>query len=117
MLPPPREFEFLKFIDGFTQHLRSIRDPRKALAHALRGSRELFRATWGCIAVAEAGESRARLLFSVPRDAAWDLEVLFDDDETGRLEPERAQAQRQDDAGRDGEDVPPDPPRHAERHN
>ncbi len=76
MLPPPREFEFLKFIDGFTQHLRSIRDPRKALAHALRGSREFFQATWGCIAVAEAGESKARLLFSVPRDAAWDLEHI-----------------------------------------
>ena len=67
MLPPSGELEFLKFFDGFTQHLRSIRDPRKALAHALRDSREFFQATRGCIAVAEAGESDARLLFTVPR--------------------------------------------------
>ena len=50
MLPPPREFEFLKFFDGFTHNLRSIREPRKALAHALRESREFFKANRGCIA-------------------------------------------------------------------
>ena len=76
MLPPPRELEFLKFFDGFSQHLRSIRDPRKALAHALRDSREFFQATQGCIAVAEAGESDARLLFTAPKDATWDLQHI-----------------------------------------
>jgi signal transduction histidine kinase len=76
MLPPPGELEFLKFFDGLTQHLRSIRDPRKALAHALRDSRAFFRAGSGCIAVAEAGESSARLLFTLPRDAAWDLQHI-----------------------------------------
>ena len=76
MLPPPRELEFLKFFDGFTQHLRSMREPRKALSHALRDSREFFQATRGCIALAEAGESKARLLFTVPRDAPWDLQHI-----------------------------------------
>ncbi len=76
MLPPATEFDFLKFFDSFTQHLRSIRDPRKALAHALRSSRDFFQATQGCIAVAEAGESEARVLLSVPRDVAWDLEHI-----------------------------------------
>ena len=76
MLPPPREFEFLKFFDGFTHNLRSIREPRKALAHALRDSREFFQANRGCIALAEAGESEARLLLTIPKDAAWDLQHI-----------------------------------------
>ncbi|MGH9373282.1 MAG: GAF domain-containing protein, partial [Vicinamibacterales bacterium] len=76
MLPPPRELAFLKFVDGLSRHLRSIREPRKALAHALRDTRGFFGATHGCIALAEAGDPEARLLLNVPRDGSWDLQHL-----------------------------------------
>lgn len=33
------------------------------------------------------------------------IEVLFDDDETGRLQPERSQAERERDAARDGQQI------------
>ena len=36
MLSTSRELEFLKFLDKLSRHLRSIREPRKALGHALR---------------------------------------------------------------------------------
>jgi two-component system, NtrC family, sensor kinase len=76
MVALARELEFLKLLDSLSQHLKSIRDPRKALAHTLRESREFFRAASGCIATADAGESTASLLFSVPRDANWDLQHI-----------------------------------------
>jgi two-component system NtrC family sensor kinase len=76
MLPPTRELEFHKFFDSLSQHLKPMREPRKALAHALRESREFFQATRGCIAVAEVGQRDANLLLTLPKDGNWDLEHL-----------------------------------------
>jgi two-component system, NtrC family, sensor kinase len=73
MLPPPRELEFLKFLDTLGQYLRSTRDPRKALTFALREGRTFFEAQGGCVAVAEAGQADARLLIALRRDDDWDL--------------------------------------------
>src|SRR5262245_22022235 len=74
MMPSPsRELEFLKFLDNLSQYLRSTREPRKALAFALRESRAFFRASSGCIGVAEAGEEDARLFLAVPRNDGWDI--------------------------------------------
>ena len=67
MLSASRELEFLKFLDNLGQYLRSTREPRKALAFALRESRTFFRADSGCVAVAEAGEPDARLLLTSTR--------------------------------------------------
>ena len=53
--------------------VRSTREPRKALAFALRESRDFFQAASGCIAVADAGEQDARLFLAVPREDDWDL--------------------------------------------
>ena len=69
MMPPSREFEFLKFFDGLTHNLRSIREPRKALPQALRDSREFVQADRRSIALADAGEAEARLLLTIPKDA------------------------------------------------
>jgi signal transduction histidine kinase len=71
MLSPPRELEFLKFLDTLGQYLRATRDPRKALTFALREGRAFFQAESGCIAVAEAGQD-ARVLIALHRDD-WDL--------------------------------------------
>jgi two-component system, NtrC family, sensor kinase len=76
MLPVQRELAALKFIDGLSAHLKEVREPHKALRHALRDTREFFRATHGCIATLRTGRSKADLLFTLPKRADWDLGVL-----------------------------------------
>jgi two-component system, NtrC family, sensor kinase len=80
MLPPSRELDFLKFLDTLSQYLRSTREPRKAMAFALREGRAVFGAVSGCIAVVEAGEPQARLLLALPGpeviNGGWDLDHI-----------------------------------------
>ena len=71
-----REFAALKFIDGLSAHLRDVREPQKALRHALRDTRAFFQATHGCIATLRAGHAEADLLFTLPKRTDWDLTVL-----------------------------------------
>ena len=73
MLPVERELAALKFLDGLAAHLRDVREPHKALRHALRDTREFFQATHGCIATLHAGRPEADLLFTLPKHADWDL--------------------------------------------
>jgi signal transduction histidine kinase len=74
--PIHRELAALKFIDGLSAHLKDVREPHKALRHALRDTREFFGATRGCIATLATGRPAANLLFTVPKQADWDLNVL-----------------------------------------
>ena len=76
MLSPSRELEFLKFLDKLSQDLRSIREPRKALGHALREGRAFFQADRGSVAVIDPGETEARLLLTIPREGKWDLQHI-----------------------------------------
>ena len=76
MLPVQRELAALKFIDGLSTHLKDVREPHKALRHALRDTCEFFHATQGCIATLRAGRSEADLLFTLPKRGNWDLGVL-----------------------------------------
>ncbi len=76
MLPVQRELAALKFVDGLSAHLKDVREPHKALRHALRDTREFFEATHGCIATLQAGRSEADLLFTLPKQTDWDLGVL-----------------------------------------
>jgi signal transduction histidine kinase len=76
MVPLNRELAALKFLDGLAAHLKDVREPHKALRHALRDTREFFQATHGCIATLHAGRPEADLLFTLPKDADWDLGVL-----------------------------------------
>ena len=76
MLPFHQELEFLKFLDSLSTQLRPMREPQKALLHALRETRVFFRAAHGCIAAAEAGRTEADLLFMLPKDGQWDLHLL-----------------------------------------
>jgi hypothetical protein len=71
-----RELAALKFIDGLSAHLKDVREPHKALRHALRDTRVFFRATHGCIATLRAGHAEADLLFTLPERIEWDLAVL-----------------------------------------
>src|SRR2546429_206585 len=76
MLSVERELAALKFIDGLSAHLKDVREPHKALRHALRDTREFFEAAHGCIATLRAGRSHANLLFTLPKQTDWDLAVL-----------------------------------------
>jgi signal transduction histidine kinase len=82
MLPPEgfetlkRELAALKFVDGLAAHLKDVREPHKALRHALRDTLEFFQATHGCIATLHPGRPRADLLFTLPRHTNWNLDVL-----------------------------------------
>jgi signal transduction histidine kinase len=76
MLPLERELAAFKFLDGLAVQLKEVREPHKALRHALRDTREFFRAARGCIATLQAGRPSADLLFALPKQAGWDLDVL-----------------------------------------
>ena len=76
MLPPDRELAGFKFLDALSVHLKDVRDPQKALRHALRDTREFFRASQGCIAMLQGGRPEADLLFTVPKGGSWNLDVL-----------------------------------------
>jgi len=71
-----RELAALKFIDGLSAHLTDVREPHKALRHALRDTRDFFQASHGCIATLRAGRTEADLLFTLPKRRDWDLGVL-----------------------------------------
>jgi signal transduction histidine kinase len=76
MLSVQRELAGLKFLDALSDHLKLVREPQKALRHALRDTREFFQAAHGCIATLHAGRSEADLLFTLPKRTDWDLGVL-----------------------------------------
>jgi len=76
MLPVERELAALKFIDALSGHLKEVREPHKALRHALRDTRDFFQAAHGCIATLRAGRPQAHLLFTLPKRSEWDLGVL-----------------------------------------
>jgi two-component system, NtrC family, sensor kinase len=76
MLPLQRELAAFKFIEGLSAHLKDVREPHKALRHALRDTREFFGASHGCIATLRPGRREANLLFALPKRTDWDLSVL-----------------------------------------
>jgi signal transduction histidine kinase len=76
MLTAQRELAALRFIDGLSAHLKDVREPHKALRHALRDTREFFQAAHGCIATLGAGRSEADVLFTLPKQTDWDLGLL-----------------------------------------
>jgi signal transduction histidine kinase len=76
MLPVQRELAALKFIDGLSTHLKDVREPHKALRHALRDTQEFFRASHACFATLAPGRAQAELLFTLPRRIDWDMDVL-----------------------------------------
>jgi signal transduction histidine kinase len=76
MLEVQRELAALKFIDDLSAHLKEIREPHKALRYTLRYTRDFFQADHGCVATLRPGGQTADLLFTLPKQTDWDLEVL-----------------------------------------
>jgi two-component system NtrC family sensor kinase len=76
MVSTERELAALRFLNVLNNRLRDAREPHKALWHTLRDARELFEATAACIAALQPGRGHADLLFTLPKDSAWDLPAL-----------------------------------------
>jgi signal transduction histidine kinase len=76
MPSPERELEFLKFLERLSTHLKRIQDPQKVLRYVLRDAREALDAAAGCVAVTPDFSDGARMLFAVPKDGLWDLELI-----------------------------------------
>ena len=76
MLTVDRELTALKLLDALSAQLRTVRDPRQALRLGLRDACELFDASAGCIANLRPGSARADLVVALPKDTAWDRDVL-----------------------------------------
>jgi two-component system, NtrC family, sensor kinase len=76
MLQVQRELAAFKFIDDLSAHLKDVREPHKALRHALRDTRDFYRAAHGCVATLGPGRQKADLLFTLPKQTDWDLDVL-----------------------------------------
>jgi signal transduction histidine kinase len=77
MSSPTRELEFYKLVDRLSHGLKPMREPRKALAQALRECRDFFRAAGGCVAVAYEGQTDATLLATLPKEGGdWDLQNI-----------------------------------------
>jgi two-component system NtrC family sensor kinase len=73
---PARELELLRFLDDLEAHLRQVRESRKALAYALRLTREFFRAEAACVALSRPGRVEAELLIEFPSRGRWDRAFL-----------------------------------------
>jgi hypothetical protein len=56
--------------------LRNVADVRKALVFGLRATRELFGAGDAAIAALRPGRSDADLIFTIPKTAKWDTQLL-----------------------------------------
>lgn len=67
MLQAQRELAALKFIDDLSAQLKDVRDPQKALRHALRDTRDFFQAADSCVATLRPGRDQAELLFTLPK--------------------------------------------------
>ena len=76
MLHVQRELAAFKFIDDLSAHLKDVREPHKALRHALRDTRDFYQAAHGCVATLGPGGQKADLLFTLPKQTDWDLDVL-----------------------------------------
>jgi signal transduction histidine kinase len=76
MLQVQRELASLRFINDLSTRLKNLREPHKALRHALRDTRDFFQAAFGCVATLGPGRQNADILFTLPKQTDWDLDVL-----------------------------------------
>lgn len=76
MNEPSRELALWLFLDELRTYLRSIREPQKAFALALRRTCDHFKVNEACVATLNPDSPRAEIAFAIPRGARWDLELL-----------------------------------------
>jgi two-component system, NtrC family, sensor kinase len=76
MLQVERELASLRFISDLSTRLRDLREPHKALRHAVRDTRDFFQTAFGCVATLGPGREKADILFTLPKQTDWDLDVL-----------------------------------------
>jgi two-component system, NtrC family, sensor kinase len=76
MVQIPRELASLRFISDLSARLKDLREPHKALRHAVRDTRDFFQTAFGCVATLATGREKADILFTLPKQTDWDLDVL-----------------------------------------
>jgi signal transduction histidine kinase len=70
------EASFHRFLTDTRAQLERIRDDRKALSFSLRSIHRFFRADEACVAILPPGKEHAEVIFGIPRQAAWDFDLL-----------------------------------------
>jgi signal transduction histidine kinase len=70
------QLELLRLQTELLTRLRGVRDARKALVYGLRATREAFGVEEAAVATLKPGQPNADLIFAMPQDGGWDLELL-----------------------------------------
>ena len=73
---PEAEAKLLRFLDRLDGRLKSVGDDQKALWLSLRSTCDFLKATDACVAVLPPGKALAELMFVIPREGVWDLDLL-----------------------------------------
>jgi two-component system NtrC family sensor kinase len=75
-MSPEAETNLLRFLNRLDGRLKSVGDDQKALWLSLRSTCDFFKATDACVALLPPGKALAELMFVIPREGAWDLDLL-----------------------------------------
>ncbi len=85
----PFQLRLLRLQADLRARLRDVHDARKAVVYGLRKTREVFAAPEATVAILKPGHARADLIITIPRDGAWDADLL-----TGYIEGTRPRIPR-----------------------
>lgn len=77
-MPEAEELALHRFLARLRSSLGASRSVEKTLRAALRSALEFFGGEAACLAVRRPGETRARLVYSLPGEADWELGLLTD---------------------------------------
>jgi signal transduction histidine kinase len=72
----PFQLKLLRLQADLHTRLRDVRDATKALVYGLRTTREAFGAQGAAIATLKPGQASAGLIFTIPPEGTWDIELL-----------------------------------------
>jgi two-component system NtrC family sensor kinase len=70
------QIKLLRLQADLQTRLRDVGEVRKALVYGLRATMDLFEVSEGAIAVLRPGQSKADIVFTIPKKADWDTESL-----------------------------------------
>ncbi len=72
----PFQLKLLRLQADLWLRLKDVHDTRKVLVYGLRAAKELFAAPEAAAATLKPGREQADMVFTIPRSAEWDVELL-----------------------------------------
>jgi hypothetical protein len=75
-MQPDQQLDVFRLLRNMSGHLENVRDDERVLRFCLRATRDFFEATDGCLARLRHGDTRAEIVYDVPRASQWDRELL-----------------------------------------